>query len=262
MSAGLAFRNVAAGYGDRLTLAGFSLEVERGEVVALVGPNGAGKSTALRVAAGLLEPRGGRVEVEGKDVSSWKRRQLAQRLAVVPQIPATPPLMTVRAYVALGRTPFIPFLGNESSRDWLAVERALEAAGAGDLGERRVDQLSGGERQRAVIARALAQEPSVLLLDEPTSNLDLKYQAALLSLVRAMARERLLACLTVLHDLTLAGHFCDRVCLLDRGHTVAAGRPWEVLEAKRLSAVYGTHLDVLTHPGDGSPVVVHAAEGS
>jgi iron complex transport system ATP-binding protein len=177
-------------------------------------------------------------------------------------MPATPPMMTVRAYVALGRTPFISFLSNESSHDWLAIERSLATAGATEFAERRVDELSGGERQRVVIARALAQDPSILLLDEPTSNLDLKYQDAVLSLVQELAFRQGLACLAVLHDLTLAGQFCSRVCLLDRGRASAVGSPAEVMEAGRLSDVYDTPLEVLRNPRNDTPIVVHARKGT
>ncbi len=258
MSVRLSLVDVSAGYGERVALVGFSLDLHAGEVVALVGPNGAGKSTALRVAAALMRPRQGRLEIEGRDARAVSRRELAQRLAVVLQLQTTPPLMRVRDYVALGRTPFIPFLGSESRHDWLAVERALSLAGAAEFSERRVEELSGGERQRVLLARALAQEPSVLLLDEPTSNLDLKYQEVILSLARRMAREQGVACLVVLHDITLASQFSDRVCILDRGRLVAVGRPQEVLEAAKLSAVYDTPLEVLCHPHSARPIVVHA----
>jgi iron complex transport system ATP-binding protein len=227
-------------------------------MVALVGPNGAGKSTALKVAAGLLRPSRGAVLLDGRDIAGWSRRDLARHLTVVLQLQATPPLMKVRDYVALGRTPFVPFLGNESLHDWQAIERALALAGAGEFATRRLDELSGGERQRAVIARALAQEPSVLLLDEPTSNLDLKYQEVVLSLARRLCREQGLACLVVLHDITLASQFCDRVCIVNHAHSVATGIPEEVLQAGVLSSVYETPLAVLRHPASDRPVVVHA----
>jgi iron complex transport system ATP-binding protein len=258
MSARLALVDVSAGYGERVALRDFSLEVAVGEMIALVGPNGAGKSTALKVAAGLIKPSTGQVLLDGRDVASWSRRELARQLTVVLQLNTTPPLMKVRDYVALGRTPFVPFLGNESLYDRQAVQQAISVAGAGELADRRIDELSGGERQRVVIARALAQEPSVLLLDEPTSNLDLKYQDVVLSLARRLCREQGLACLVVLHDITLASQFCDRVCLIDRARAVAAGTPAEVLQPEMLSSVYETPLEVLHHPMSHRPVIVHA----
>ena len=254
----LVLRDVSAGYGGSLVLSGFSLEVAAGEVVALVGPNGAGKSTALRVAAGLLRSSRGTVEVEGREVGAWKRNELARHLAVVLQVQATPPLVRVRDYVALGRSPYARFLGSETSHDWRVVDDALVTAGVASLAGRRLEALSGGERQRVILARALAQEPSVLLLDEPTSNLDLKYQEIVLSLARRLAAERGLSCLVVLHDITLAAQFADRVCLLQSGRQVAIGAPRDVLAADRLSTVYDTPLTVLKHPASGRPVIVHA----
>lgn len=254
----LALHGVSAGYGGSPVLSDFSLELHAGEIVALVGPNGAGKSTALRVASGLLRPTTGRVEVEGRDVAAWKRHDLARRLAVVLQVQVTPPLVRVRDYVALGRSPYARFLGNETSHDWRVVDEALATAGVSELAGRPLEALSGGERQRVILARALAQEPSVLLLDEPTSNLDLKYQEIVLSLARKLAAERGLACLIVLHDITLAAQFADRVCLLQSGRQVAIGTPTDVLGADRLSAVYDTPLTVLEHPASGRPIVVHA----
>ena len=256
----LALHDISAGYGGTAVLSDFSLDLSAGEVVALVGPNGAGKSTALRVAAGLLRPSKGSVEVEGRDATAWKRNELARRLAVVLQTSTTPPLVRVRDYVVLGRSPYARFLGSETSHDLRVVDEALATAGVTDFAGRRLDQLSGGERQRVILARALAQEPSVLLLDEPTSNLDLKYQEIVLSLARRLAGDRGLACLIVLHDITLAAQFADRVCLLRSGRLVAAGAPTEVLDAGTLSAVYETPLTVLEHPASGRPVIVHAGQ--
>ena len=260
MTASLVLERLCVSYGPRRVLVDLSLEVAGGEVVALVGPNGAGKSTALRAAGGLIAPESGRVAVCGRDLPAWRRRELARVLAVVSQFPTLPALSRVRDYVALGRTPHVAFLGAEGRADWEAVAAALALAGVAELAERRLDALSGGERQRVAIARALAQEPSVLLLDEPTANLDLKYQDAILSLLRRLAAERRLACLIVLHDLSLAGQYCDRVCLLADGRRVGYGAPAQVLDAGRLSAVYDTPLEVLRHPRGGFPVVVHGRE--
>jgi iron complex transport system ATP-binding protein len=257
----LALSDISAGYGDRVALRDFNLEIEPGEVVALVGPNGAGKSTALKVAAGLLRPAHGSVLLDGRDLAGIGRRETARRLAVVLQQPAMP-LMKVHDYVALGRTPYIPFLGRESRHDWLAVEEALESAGVTGLADRRIDELSGGERQRVVIARALAQEPLVLLLDEPTSNLDLKYQEVVLSLARRLCHEQGLVCLVVLHDVNLASQFCDRVCLMSQTRLVDVGPPDAVLQPELLSVIYETPLGVVRHPHSDRPVIVHAGSGA
>ncbi len=248
--------------GGRRVVDAFDLALGPGDIVALVGPNGAGKSTALRAAAGLLRPATGTVRIDGLAIGDWRPGDLARKLAVVAQTPTMPPLYTVRAMVALGRTPYLRLLGHETARDWAIVDEAMRRAGISDLADRRVGELSGGERQRVAIARALAQEPAVLLLDEPTASLDLRYQDSTLSLVREMAEEAGLACLIVLHDLALAGQFCDRVVLMSQGRVVAAGCPAEVLDPARLAEVYLTPLLALAHPETGRPVIVHAGPGT
>lgn len=249
---------VSVDLGGRRVVDDFALALEPGDLVALVGPNGAGKSTALRAAAGLVKPASGTVKVNGVAIGDWRAGDLARKLAVVTQAPTMPPLFSVRAMVALGRTPYLGLFGHETSQDWAIVDEALRRAGIDDLANRRVGELSGGERQRVAIARALAQEPAVLLLDEPTASLDLRYQDSTLSLLREMAVGSGLACLIVLHDLALAGQFCDRVVLMSHGRIVAAGTPEQVLEPDLLAEVYETPLRALIHPETGRPVIVHA----
>jgi iron complex transport system ATP-binding protein len=254
----LELRGVSVDLGGKRVVEDFDLTLRPGDVVALVGPNGAGKSTALRAAAGLVKPAAGIVTLNGKPLGEWRPGELAREMAVVAQAPVMPPLYAVRAMVALGRTPYLPLLGRESARDWAVVDEAMRRAGIDTLAGRRVGELSGGERQRVAIARALAQEPSILLLDEPTASLDLRYQDSTLSLVREMAADAGLACLVVLHDLALAGQFCDRVVLMSEGRIVAAGAPGDVLDPERLAEVYLTPLRAMLHPETGRPVIVHA----
>lgn len=258
----LELTDVGIDLGGRRVVDAFNLALGPGDVVALVGPNGAGKSTALRAAAGLVKPVAGTVRVDGVAISDWRPGELARKLAVVPQTPTMPPLYSVRAMVALGRTPYLSLFGHETARDWAIVDDAMQRAGIADLADRRVGELSGGERQRVAIARALAQEPEVLLLDEPTASLDLRYQDSTLSLVREMAEESGLTCLIVLHDLGLAGQFCERVVLMSQGRVVAAGAPTEVLDPDLLAEVYQTPLRALFHPETGRPVIVHAGPAS
>ena len=262
MSSELRLEDVSVELGGRDVLRGVSLAVRPGSVTGLVGPNGAGKSTALRVAARLLKPRAGTVTLDGKPLSAWGAREIGKRIGVVLQSPAYPHLYTVRALVGLGRTPHVPFLGGESKRDREAIERAMERAGVTGFADRRLDQLSGGERQRVAVARALAQEPGVLLLDEPTASLDLHFQQSLLSLTAVLASDKGLACLVVLHDLSLASQFCDRIGLLSEGELVALDAPAQVMEPALLSKVYDTPVRVLSHPDTGAPVVVHAHSAS
>jgi len=258
----LAFEQVVAGYpGGDDVLRGVSLSVQRGEVVALVGPNGSGKSTALRVASRVLRPRRGQVTLDGLDLAGRPSREIAQSVAVVPQHAEVPYGMTVRELVGLGRTPHLRLLLGAGRRDREAVDWALEVTAAGGFAQRFVDELSGGERQRVMLARALAQEPRVLLLDEPTANLDLHYQVNSLELVRGLARESRLAVLAAIHDLQLAALYCDRVVVLDRGAVVASGSPEDVLTPGVLLPAFGQAVVVAPHPTHGVPLVSVAPNG-
>lgn len=216
-------------------------------MTAIVGPNGAGKSTLLRALAGLLRPRSGSVTLDGADIGALSRREIARRIAVVPQALETLFPFTVREVVSLGRTARAGFFGL-SRADVVAVERALAALELDPLASRRTDALSGGERQRAVLAMALAQEGEVLLLDEPTVHLDPAHQRATLALVRGLARTRGLAVAAVLHDLNLAA-LCDRVVVFASGRIARAGAPGDVLDGPTVASVFGPGLVVGAHGG-------------
>ena len=239
---------VCAGYGERLVLHDCDLALAAGEVVSVVGPNGAGKSTLLRVIAGLVPPRRGTATLDGRPIAALRRAELARRVAVVPQSFETLFPFTVRELVTLGRTARLDLLGRLSAADGQAVARALDTLELGALAMRRVDQLSGGERQRVVLAMALAQETAVLLLDEPTVHLDPAHQLATIALVRRLARERGLAVLSVVHDLTLAA-LADRVVVLAGGRIVRDGAPLEVLDADLVREVFGPGWHVAVHAG-------------
>lgn len=241
-------RGVTAGYGDRLVLHDCDLSLAAGEVVSVVGPNGAGKSTLLRVIAGLVAPRSGTASLDGTPVGALRRADLARRVAVVPQSFETLFPFTVRELVALGRTARLDLLGRSSPDDAAAVVRAMETLELTVLAERRVDQLSGGERQRVVLAMALAQETAVLLLDEPTVHLDPAHQLATIALMRRLARQRGLAVLAVVHDLTLAA-LADRVVVLAAGRIVRDGSPLDVIDAELVREVFGPGWHVGVHAG-------------
>ncbi|HEV8534774.1 MAG TPA: ABC transporter ATP-binding protein [Candidatus Limnocylindria bacterium] len=253
----LSASRVTAGYGKRVALRECDFALRSGEVVAVVGPNGAGKSTLLRVLAGLLRPTAGAVRLDGADIGTFRRAQLARRIAVVPQIFDTLFPFTVREVVALGRTARLGLFGRPSKGDALAVERAIEELALGGLASRRIDRLSGGERQRAVLAMALAQESDVLLLDEPTVHLDPAHQVATLELVRTLARARGLAVAAVLHDLNLAAAVADRMAVLREGRVIRDGVPRMALDAELVHAVFGDDLAVLHF--DGRIAVLPAA---
>ena len=248
--------------GSKPVLAGINLRLEAGEVLALIGPNGAGKSTLLRVAAGVLRPAAGRVLLDGRDLSRLTARERARHIAVVAQDGPIPSGLFVREMVSLGRTPYARLLLGPTASDRQAVDWALSAAGVDSLADRFVDELSGGERQRVILARALAQQPRLLLLDEPTANLDLHHQVAMLELVRGLSRDQGLAVLAAVHDLQLAALYCDRVALLSAGEIVSQGAPEAVLTAPLLHEAFGQRVVLSAHPTHGVPLVALVPNGN
>lgn len=242
-------RDVSVRLGRVDVVQALSATVGRGEWVGLIGPNGAGKTSTLRALAGLV-PFAGEVLVDGHTVRASSRREIARRVALVPQNPHTPPELTVAEYVLLGRTPHIGYLASESRADRLAAERAIARLSLRAFTERRLGSLSGGELQRAVLARALAQEAPVLLLDEPTSALDLGRQQQALELVDALRRDDGLTVIAAMHDLSLAGQYADRLLLLDRGHLIAHGPATTVLSEERIKAHYDAEVEILHRNGN------------
>jgi iron complex transport system ATP-binding protein len=246
----IAAESLTVSLAGRQVVANVSLEVGRGGWLMVIGPNGAGKSTVLRALAGLV-PHGGRVWLDGLDRSRLRRREVARHLAYVPQSPELPTAMTVREYTALGRTPHLGYLGRAGATDGRAVTAALEALDLVRLADRRLGNLSGGERQRAVLARALAQHAPILLLDEPTTALDVGRQQEVLDLVGELRHREGLTVVGALHDLTLAGQYADELLLLDGGRIAARGTADEVLLEPILNAHYRARLRVGTPPGHG-----------
>ena len=240
---------------DREVLNGITLEVRASEVVALIGPNGAGKSTLLGVACGMLRPAGGKALFEGKDVASLARREVARHIAMVAQTSELRFPLSSLEYVLAGRYARVRALGFDSPKDVEIALASLQATDAGQFAARRFNELSSGEQQRVVLARALAQEPQLLLLDEPTANVDIAHQVSLLELVRLLAHERGLGALVVTHEINLASEFADRVALLKLGRLLACGTPREVMTAELLSECFETQLIVDMHPQSGNPRV-------
>lgn len=240
----LQVREVTFGYGRQPLLYSVSLNVHPGEMIGLLGPNGSGKTTLLRLISGFLHPQQGDILLEGRSLLQWGRRGAAQRIAVVPQELHIPFAFTVEHMVGLGRTPFVKtFFGSRTQHDREIVRDALEATGITALADRIFNELSGGERQRVMIAMALAQQPLMLLLDEPTSHLDIKYQIETLELVQRLNRERGVTTIAAIHDLNLAARYFSRLLLFQRGIVADAG-PAEVLESGLLSRVYGVNVQV------------------
>lgn len=229
---------------------GVSLEVPAGACTALLGPNGSGKSTLLRLLLGTLSPALGAVSFEGRPVSAWPRAEMARRVGVVPQGEEINFPITVGEMVMMGRYPHLGRWRREGEADRRAVEAALERCDILELAERPISTLSGGERQRALVARALAQEPGVLVLDEPTAALDVKHEMAIFELLRDLGRGGVTV-LLVTHSLNLASRFADRLVLLSRGRVAARGAPAEVIDQRRIEEVYGWPVRVTAHPGPG-----------
>ncbi|HTX90800.1 MAG TPA: heme ABC transporter ATP-binding protein [Anaerolineales bacterium] len=252
----LKIENLSVSYGSRSVLANVSLEVNSGEVLALIGPNGAGKSTLVRAASGVVPVEAGAVRTNGDDLLSLPPLQRARFLAVVPQAASLPPAFSVWETVLLGRTPYLNFLGQVSAKDEEISRSALAKVDVLELASRRVGELSGGEQQRVLLARALAQSTPILLLDEPTTNLDLHYQIGFLETVRTLAHADGLAVLIALHDLNLAAHYADRIALLVGGKIKAAGMPRQVLTPELISEAYHLPVRVVQHPFADVPLVL------
>ena len=235
---------------------GLSLALPQGEFAGVIGPNGSGKTTLLRLLAGLLRPSSGDVLLQGARLDTLSPRLRARSLAVVLQEPSLLFNFSVLEIALMGRAPHLGLWGLERPDDFAAARRALEEVDLTGLEDRPVQELSSGERQRVFLARALAQEPKGLLLDEPTAFLDLKHAVGLYDILRRLNRERGLTVVTVSHDLSLAARYASRLVLLDRGRIAADGAPAEVVTPARLRDVYGADAEVLRDPATGSPVVV------
>jgi iron complex transport system ATP-binding protein len=240
-------RDVTVRFGTVDAVRDVSLTVESGEWIALIGPNGAGKTSMLRAMCRLVAFRG-EIELDGQSVRRLSRRELARVIAFVPQTPVTPHELTVAEYVLLGRTPYLAYLGDESRTDRLAAQRALDRLELLSFADRPLGSLSGGELQRAVLARALAQEAPILMLDEPTTALDLGRQQQALELIDSLRGDGLTV-VSTLHDLTLAGQYADRLVLLDRGAVVAQGVPEDVLSVENLESYYEASVRVVREEG-------------
>lgn len=221
----LSCSEISVSYGKRKALNGFSLSLGSGEVRALIGPNGSGKSTALQALAGLIPPKQGRIQIDGIPISSLSRRKMAKRLAFLPQQPVAPDEMTVEQLVRQGRFAHVGLLGSYGAKDEAAIRWALDRTGLSHHADRSLKQLSGGERQRAWIAAAIAQEAGILLLDEPTSFLDIGYQIEVLDLIHHLSRECGVTVVMAIHDLNQALAVCDKISLLAKGEHLFDGDP-------------------------------------
>ena len=247
---------VSVGYHGNQVLADVDFTLQDGSVTVLLGPNGSGKSTLLKTLARTLDPSAGKVLLDGTDIHRQSTRLVAQRLGILPQSPSAPDGLTVRELVGLGRFPYQSLMRQWSRRDELAVEEAMAVADVTQFADRSVDALSGGQRQRCWIAMVLAQDTDLLLLDEPTTFLDLKVQVDLLELLVSLAHRRDRTLLVVLHDLNLAAAYADRLVMMKAGKILHSGAPEEVFTAANLKEVFDLDAQILHEPTSGRPVCV------
>ncbi|NAZ38280.1 ATP-binding cassette domain-containing protein [Rubellimicrobium sp. CFH 75288] len=256
----LACRDLVSGYGRIAIVRGVNFHARQGRLTALVGPNGCGKSTLLKTLARVIKPSTGTVELDGRPIHALPTREVARRLALLPQGPVAPEGLRVRELVAQGRFPHRTLLRQWSPADTAAVAVAMDRTNLAELAEAPVEGLSGGQRQRAWIAMALAQETPILLLDEPTTFLDLKVQVDILTLLSRIAHEEGRTVVVVLHEINMAAAFADRIVMMAGGRILAEGAPREVVTPETLDRVFGLAADVLPAPRGRYPVCIPARQ--
>ncbi|RAV12949.1 ABC transporter ATP-binding protein [Paenibacillus contaminans] len=252
----ISFSDVRKSFGGRPVLNSVSFNVRQGEMLGIIGPNGGGKSTLLRIMSGVDAPTAGEAYLEGKPVERYSRKELARFLAVLQQDALPPVGFTVREVIEMGRYPFQNWLGDDERDAADSIDRIIEQLGLNALSDRTLEHLSGGERQRVALGKAMAQEPKLLLLDEPTTYLDIGYQVQMMDYIRGWQKETELTVIAVLHDLNVAAQYCDRLLVLHDGGVAALGAPGDVLDAPLITRVYGTEPLIVPHPVSGVPQIL------
>jgi iron complex transport system ATP-binding protein len=258
----LEMQNVTLAYGHKVVVKDMTIQVLPGEMVGLVGPNGCGKATIIKALSRVITPYSWRILLDGKDIAKIPRRDLARLLGVVPQLSLLPSAFTAFEIVLMGRNPHLGLFQYEGPRELAIAWQAMERTSTQHLAEGRISELSGGEIQGIIIARVLAQETKVILLDEPTANLDIGRQVEILNLIKSLCRENNLTVLAALHDLNLAAQYCARLLLINKGRIHAEGSPWEVISEANIKEVYGAESYVYPHPINRLPVVLLSAGDS
>ncbi len=256
MDALLKINNLSGGYHKETIIKDISSETKKGDFIGIIGPNGSGKTTLLRLISKVLPPQNGNITFEGKDIANMDLREFAQSVAFVAQDTIVNFSFSVLEIVLMGRIPHLKRLQLETKEDYLIAERSMTMTDTSGLKEKRIDELSSGERQRVIIARALAQEPLLLFLDEPTSHLDIGHQIQILDLLKRLNRQNNLTIVMVLHDLNLASEYCNRLVLLNEGRIFKEGTPLEVLTYQNIEAVYKTVVVVNSNPITSKPYVL------
>ena len=248
--------NILLDYGRRSVIKDVSFQLQPGELLGLVGPNGCGKTSIIKSLSRVLALSSGRILLDGKDITEISRNELAGIIGVVPQNPYLPETFTVFEVVVLGRNPHLGLFSGESPHDIDIVRHAMATTGITQLAKRKIGELSGGERQRVTIARVLAQEPQIILLDEPTANLDIAQQADILDLITGMCRENNIAGLIAIHDLNTAAQYCTRIIMLKNGRVFVEGLPGEVITEENVRQVFNADTTIYPHPENSLPMVL------
>lgn len=254
-------RSISFRYRQDWVLKELSLRIERGEFIGVIGPNGSGKSTFLKILCRLLSPQEGEILLDAVPLNHMNQRDIAKKIALVPQEAYSLFPFRVIEIVLMGRSPYLGHLMFEGAEDLEIAKRAMDWTGVLSIGERYVDELSGGERKRVFIARALAQEPEIILLDEPTANLDIHHQVDFLNLILSLNQERGLTIVMASHDLNIASEYCDRLILLREGRIYKMGSPREVITRETIEEVYGCRVWVDQNPISGMPRITLLKKG-
>ena len=250
------FKNITVSYGRENILENVTVDVKKGEIAALVGNNGCGKSSLLKTFSRSVKPKSGEVVYKDRKISEYGRREIARKIAYLPQFCVIPEGITVEAYVSYGRYPYLKFGRGLTQLDKKIVAESVDAVGLSDICDRDIRLLSGGERRRAQIAMALCQKSEILILDEPVSHLDVGHQIEILDLIENLKRERGLTVLMVLHELNLASRYADRMIILNEKKVHASGEPHEILTAKNLSEIFGISAEIKTDSKTGTPYFI------
>jgi len=258
----LEMQNVTLAYGHKVVVRDLTFQMMPGEMLGIVGPNGCGKSTIIKALSRVIPPYSGRILLNGKDISRISRKDLSCVLGVVPQMPLLPSVFTAFEIVLMGRNPHLGLFQYEGPKDMAITWQAMERTSTQHLAHRRINELSGGEIQGIVIARVLTQETEVILLDEPTANLDIGRQIEILDLIKSLCRENNMTVVAALHDLNLASQYCDQLILINNGRIYAEGTPETVINTENIEEVYGSGSYVHTHPLSGLPAILPHAGNS
>lgn len=253
--------NLFSGYAGRTVLHDISLTIQPGDFYGVIGPNGAGKSTLLKTLTGILTPIRGRVTLLGRDITRCSPREIARTVAVIPQHFSTLFPFTAREIVAMGRHPHVPRFRRERSADIQAIELAMKETDTASLADRYVDELSGGERQRVIIARAMCQQPEALLLDEPTSHLDINHQIEIFELLAELNRKKSVAIFVISQDLNLCAQYCRELIVIKGGRLHRRGSPREILTRETVKEVFTADVSILRNPTSDAPVITAIPRG-